>query len=69
VPRMNITTHAYSSTENGHSNAVAQSVKLDDRRVGVRPGRLWGPPNLLSNGYQELFPKGIKRSGREADSD
>jgi hypothetical protein len=23
-----------------------------------RPERLWGPPNLLSNGYQELFPWG-----------
>jgi hypothetical protein len=23
-----------------------------------RPERLWGPPNLLSNGYQRLFPWG-----------
>jgi hypothetical protein len=23
-----------------------------------RPDRLWGPPNLLSNGYWELFPQG-----------
>jgi hypothetical protein len=27
-----------------------------------RPDRLWGPPSLLSNGYQ-----GVKRQGREAD--
>jgi len=23
-----------------------------------RPDRLWAPPSLLSNGYQELFPWG-----------
>jgi hypothetical protein len=26
-----------------------------------------GPPSLLSNGYQGLFPWGVKRPGREAD--
>jgi hypothetical protein len=31
-----------------------------------RPDRHWGPPNLLSNGYQELFSPGVKRSVREA---
>jgi hypothetical protein len=44
---------------------------LDDRRFGVgvpvgsriftpscRPDRLWFPPNLLSNGYWGLFPRG-----------
>jgi hypothetical protein len=32
-----------------------------------RPERLCGPPSLLSNGYQGLFPWGVKRPGREAD--
>jgi hypothetical protein len=26
--------------------------------VLLRPDRLWGPPNLLYNGYRELFPGG-----------
>jgi hypothetical protein len=32
-----------------------------------RPDRLWSPPNLLSNGYQGLFPQGVKQPVREAD--
>jgi hypothetical protein len=50
---------------------IATGYGLDDSEVGVRvpvgsriitspcrPGRLWGPPNLLYNGYWELFPGG-----------
>jgi hypothetical protein len=50
---------------------IAISYGLDDREVGVRvpvelrifsspdrPDRLWGPLNLLSNGYSWLFPRG-----------
>jgi hypothetical protein len=32
-----------------------------------RSERLWGPPSLLSNEYQELIPRGVKRPEREAD--
>jgi hypothetical protein len=32
-----------------------------------RPERLWGSRSLLSNGYQRLFPWGVKEPGREAD--
>jgi hypothetical protein len=49
---------------------IATGYGPDDRGVGVRvpvggqefsprrPDRLWGLPNLLSNGYQGLFPLG-----------
>jgi hypothetical protein len=33
-----------------------------------RPDRLWGPPSLLSNGYQVFFPWGLSGREREADN-
>jgi hypothetical protein len=60
--------------------AIATGYGLDDRGVGIRfpvrsrifshprrPTRLCGPPNLLSDGYRELFPRAVKRPGCEAD--
>jgi hypothetical protein len=59
---------------------IATSYGLDDRGVGVRvpvwsrifsstrhPDRLWGPPNLLSNGYRGDLSPGVKRPEREID--
>jgi hypothetical protein len=58
---------------------IATGYGLDERGVGVRvpvgariftspcrPDQLWGPPNLLSNGFRGLSP-GVKRPGRVAD--
>jgi hypothetical protein len=65
-----------------HDSAIgiATGYGLDGRGVEVRvpveerffssprrPDRLWSPPSLLSSGYRELFPWGLKRPGREAD--
>jgi hypothetical protein len=60
--------------------AIATVYGLDDRGVGVRvpvgtrifssprrPYWLRDPPSLLSNRYLGLFPKWVKRLGREAD--
>jgi hypothetical protein len=50
---------------------IATDYGMNDRGVGVRvpvrprifssplrPNRLWDPPNLLSNGYLGLYPRG-----------
>jgi hypothetical protein len=59
---------------------IATGYRLDDQGVGVRvpvglgifssshhPDWLGGPSNLVSNGYWELLPRGVKWQGRKAD--
>jgi hypothetical protein len=63
----NYTTMLYGSVV-----GTATAYGLDDRGVGVRvpvesrifislyrPDRLWGPTNLLSNGYRGVFPREV----------
>jgi hypothetical protein len=66
-------THVSACVCKGHSSAVGMvtGYGLDDQEVRVQlpvgsrifsspyhPDRLWGLPNLLSNGYQGFFPRG-----------
>jgi hypothetical protein len=58
---------------------IATTYELDDREIGIRvpvesrivtsyrPDRLWGPPNLLSNGYRGAPSLGVKRQGLKTD--
>jgi hypothetical protein len=69
------------SLGNGDSSfGIAVAYGLDDRGVAVRvlvgsrifsplqyPGRFWGTPNFLVNGYQGTLSPRVKRPRREAD--
>jgi hypothetical protein len=59
---------------------ISTDQEQDSRGIGVRflvgtrffssargPARLWGPPNLLFNGYEGIFSPRVKRLGRKAD--
>jgi hypothetical protein len=54
---------------------IATGYALDGREVGVRvpvgsprrPDRLWGQPNLLSNGYRGDPSPGVKQPGCKDD--
>ena len=55
----------YDSLRAGRSgDRIPVGVGRDFPRT--RPGRLWGPPSLLYNGYRVYFP-GVKRPGRGVD--
>jgi hypothetical protein len=71
--------HAVLQISRDSSVGIALGYRLDDRDSSVRfpagagkflfttrPERLWGPPSLLSNGYQGGLSLGVKRPGREA---
>jgi hypothetical protein len=57
----------------GSAVGIARGYGLDDRGVGVRvcvrsrifsprrPDQLWGPPSLLIQWVQRLFPRGKAR--------
>jgi hypothetical protein len=63
--------HHHFPESRGSAVGTVTGYGLSDRGVGVRipigsriftsphrPDRLWGLPNLLSNGYRRLFPGG-----------
>jgi hypothetical protein len=64
----------FRSSGPGSSVGTATGYGLDGPGIESRwgrifrtcPGRPWGPPSLLYNGYR-VFPGGRKRPGRDAD--
>jgi hypothetical protein len=76
--KITLTSYIYIAGSRASVVDISTGYGLDGSEVGVRvpvgsrifspprrSDRLWGPRSLLSNGYRVLFPRVVRRPGRE----